>query len=97
MLRRVTTFELDLEELQTQLSRIDRRTAQHTEELESSIYNAHFRVSDLQSELRAQDLAAADLQNAITQATTNTRQLRLHLGNALQVMGSRIAAGNDPR
>ena len=60
MLRRMNTFELNLEELQTQVSRIDRRTAQHVDELDSSVHNAHECITELQADFRTRNLAAAD-------------------------------------
>ena len=89
MLRRMQSFELSLEELPTQLSRIDRRTARDIDELENSLRNAHERITEVQASTH--NAAAADVQRTITQATTNVRQLRLRLGNAFQAVGAHIA------
>ena len=97
ILRRLQSFELSLEEMQTQLSRIDRRTARDIDELENSLRNACERITEVQANFSTRTAAAADLQQSITQATANVRQLRLHLGNAFQAVGTRITNITDPR
>ena len=65
------------------------RTAQ--EELDSTARNAHERISDVQSNLRQQSTALDGLQDTLSQATTDVRQLRRRIGHALQVMGAHIS------
>ena len=65
------------------------RTAQ--DELDNTAHNAHERISDVQSSVRQQGIALDGLQDMLSQATTDIRQLRRRIGHSLQVMGSHIA------
>ena len=65
------------------------RTAQ--DELDNTAHNAHERISDVQSNLRQQSAALDGLQDTLSQATSDVRQLRRRIGHALQVMGSHIS------
>ena len=73
--------------LEQRLSRL--RTAQ--DEVDNTAHNAHERISDVQSNLRQQSTALDGLQDTLSQATTDIRQLRRRIGHALQVMGTHIA------
>ena len=73
--------------LEQRISRL--RTAQ--EKLDNTARNAHERISDVQSNVRQQSTALDGLQDTLSQATTDIRQLRRRIGHALQVMGTRVA------
>ena len=67
--------------LEQRISRL--RTAQ--EELDNTAHK------EAQSNLRQQGTALDGLQDTLSQATTDIRQLRRRIGHALQVMGAHIA------
>ena len=53
---------------------------------------SHKGIAELQSAVRTQGNALADLQEILTQASGDVRHLRLSVARALQVMGARVAS-----